>query len=148
MVNTAGEKVKKIINEEFDARLDMAVITYILDNGFENLKQATEEDILQVEGNALMTDKFCQSLVRAAVRICKECHQIDEFLPYIVNHLFVPKAKMKEFTIFKEETQPYDWEEYLKTYDLEDLNDEEEIDAITFNANVVNTVHYRNERGE
>ena len=143
MKNKAGEKVKKIIEEEFDLRVGMTVITYILDRGFENLKEVTEEDILKVEGNGFMTERFCQSLVRASVRICKECHQIDEFLPFIVNHLYVPNAKMKEITIFKEECQPWDWEDFLRTYDLEDLNDEEEINSITLNANVVNTVHYK-----
>lgn len=137
MKNKAGEKVKQIINKEFDARMSMAVVTYILDKGFENLKEITEEEILKVKGNAMMTDRFCQSLVRAAVRICKECHYIDEFLPFIVNHLYVPNAKTKEITIYKEERQSWEWEEYLRKFDLDDEDDELEIDSITLNANVI-----------
>ena len=99
MKNTAGKKVEQIIREEFDSRMAMAVVTYILDEGFEKLQKATEEDILDVKGDAFMTDRFCQALVRAAVRICKECHQINEFLPFIVNHLYVPNAKMHKIEI-------------------------------------------------
>ena len=67
----AGEKVKRIIEKEFDSRVGMAVITYILDRGFERVKTLTEEDILQIQGNGFMTAEFCQAIVRCAVRICK-----------------------------------------------------------------------------
>ena len=121
----------------------MAVIGYILDNGFEDLAQITEEEILEVKGNAMMTDRFCQALVRTAVMICKECNTYDEFLPFIVNHLYVPKAKMKEVTLYKEECEKWQWKEYLRMYDIEDENEEEEIYSITLNANVVNTISYK-----
>ena len=121
----------------------MAVIGYILDNGFEDLAQITEEEILEVKGNAMMTDRFCQALVRTAVMICKECNTYDEFLPFIVNHLYVPKAKMKEVTLYKEECEKWQWNEYLRMYDIEDENEEEEIYSITLNANVVNTISYK-----
>lgn len=141
MRNIHGEKVKDIIRKEFDSRMEMAVIGYILDNGFEDLAQITEEEILEVKGNAMMTDKFCQALVRTAVMICKECNKYDEFLPFIVNHLYVPNAKMQEITIYKEECKEWVWEELLRTYDLED--DEENIYSITLNANVMNTTSYK-----
>ena len=38
MKNDAGLKVKRIIEDEFDGRLSMAVVTYILDKGFETLR--------------------------------------------------------------------------------------------------------------
>lgn len=142
MKNNAGEKVRKIITEEFDGRVEMAVVTYILDHGFDTLKEVTEEDILEIKGNPLMTDRFCQALVRAAVRICKECHQIDDFLPFIVNYLYVPKTKMKEIEIYKEETRRDDWENLLDKFDLEYEEDVDDIDYIVLNANVIETGKY------
>jgi hypothetical protein len=140
MRNTAGEKVRQIIREDFDLRISMAVVTYIMDKGFDALKQVTEEDIMEIKGNPLMTDEFCQALVRTAVRICKECHQIDEFLPYIVNHLYVPKANMNKVTIFQDEMTSYRWEEFLDELDVEYDDDADEISSVTIMANVVDTV--------
>lgn len=140
MKNNAGEKVERIIVEEFDGRVAMAVVTYILDKGFENLKEVTEEEILEVKGNALMTDRFCQSLVRAAVRICKECHEIDDFLPFIVNYLYVPKAKKKEISFYLDDFGKHEWEDLIDTFDDIDYKDSPtEIEMITLNANVIAT---------
>lgn len=137
MKNNAGEKIRRIIAEEFDGRVEMAVVTYILDNGFENLKELTEEKILEIKGNALMTDRFCQALVRAAVRICNECNMIDEFLPFIVNYLYVPNAKMKEITFYKDEMTKYKWEEFIDALDVEYEENADEIGMVVLNANVI-----------
>lgn len=51
----------------------MAFAYYMLDKGIENLKSITEDDIKTVRGNGLMTEEFCQSIVRTAVRIANEC---------------------------------------------------------------------------
>ena len=140
MKNTAGEKVNKIINEEFDGRVAMAVITYILDKGFDFLKQLTEEDIFEVKGNGLMTDRFCQTLVRTAAKICKECDEIDDFLPFIVNHLYVPNAKMKEATLYQDEMTEYKWKEFIDCLDIEYEESADEIKMVTLNINVIETV--------
>ena len=145
MRNSAGEKAKRIIEQEFDGRMAMAVVTYILDKGFENLKEVTEEEILKVKGNALMTDRFCQALVRAAVRICKECHEIDDFLPFIVNYLYVPNAKMKEIDLYYDDYGKHDWEYLLDKLDVDYEESPSEIDMITINANVIAT-YEREER--
>ena len=139
MRNTAGEKVEQIISKEFDNRMEMAIVTYILDKGMENLKKVTEEDIMEIKGNALMTDRFCQALVRTAVKICKECDSIDEFLPFIVNHLYVPKARMREVTIFQDEMTKYRWEEFLDELGVEYEESADEIQSVTINANVIET---------
>ena len=144
MRNNAGEKVKQIINEEFDGRIAIAVVQYILDRGFDNLKEVTEEDILEVKGNGYMTDRFSQALVRAAVRICKECNEIDDFLPFIVNHLYVPKAKMNEIDLHYDDYGKHDWEYLLDKLDVEYEESASEIAMITINANVIATY----ERGE
>lgn len=142
MKNNAGEKVRNIIRKEFDSRMEMAVVTYILDNGWEDLKEVTEEDILKVEGNGLMTKEFCQALVRASVRICKECDTFDDFLPFIVNYLYVDKAKMKEVELSKHGMKDYEWEELIEKFELEDEENIEDIDLIVLNANVIETVKY------
>ena len=139
MKNIAGEKVCKIINEEFDGRVAMTVVSYILENGFDTLRRLTEEDILEVKGNALMKDRFCQALVRTAVRICNECDEIDEFLPFIVNHLYVPNAKMKEVTLYQDEMTRYRWEEFVDGLDIEYEESADEIEMVVVNANVIET---------
>ena len=139
MKNTAGENVKRIIEKEFDSRVSMMVVSYIMDKGFENLKEITEEEILEVKGNAMMTDRFVQSLVRSAVRIAKECNSIDEFLPYIINHLYVPNAEMKEIEIYKEETDEDLWERLMEKLDLDWEEDADNIETIVLNANVMET---------
>lgn len=139
MKNTAGEKVKQIINEEFDGRVAMAVVTYILDKGFENLKEVTDEEILEVKGNALMSDRFVQSLVRAAVRICREVNMIDEFLPYVVNHLYVPNANMKEIEFYKDEMTEFRWERFIDDLDIGYEESPDEIEMVVVNANVISS---------
>lgn len=139
MKNIAGENVKRIIEKEFDCRASMMVVSYILDKGFENLKEITEEEILEFEGNALMTDRFVQSLVRAAVRIAKECNSIDEFLPYIVNHLYVPNAKMKEIELYKSEVPRREWNYLMDKLELDYEEDADNIETIVLNANVIET---------
>jgi hypothetical protein len=142
MKNNAGEKVRNIIRKEFDSRMEMAVVTYILDNGWEDLKEVTEEDILKVEGNGLMTKEFCQALVRASVRICKECDTFDDFLPFIVNYLYVDKAKMKEIELSKHGMKDYEWDHLLEEFDLYDEEDVDDIDMLVLNANVIETVKF------
>ena len=75
-------KIGKIINEEFDARVELSVFYQILETGIEKLRNVTDEQIEQIKGNALMTDDFCRALFRCAVRICKECEK-QEIIEYI-----------------------------------------------------------------
>lgn len=44
-------------------------VAYILDKGYEFLREITEEDISEVEGNGLMTQDFIQNLIRYAKNI-------------------------------------------------------------------------------
>lgn len=142
MKNNAGEKVRNIIRKEFDSRMEMAVVTHIIGEGWDNLEKLTEEDITKVEGNGLMTKEFCQCLVRAAVRICKECDTFDDFLPFIVNYLYVDKAKMKEVEIYKDEVRRDEWENLIEKFDIMDEEDVDDIDMIVLNANVIETIKY------
>ena len=53
-------KIGKIIEEEFDSRMGNAVISYIMDEGIENVKEITDDQIEELEGNGLMTQDFVQ----------------------------------------------------------------------------------------
>lgn len=141
MKNNAGEKVRNIIRKEFDSRMEMAVVTHILGVGWDKLEKVTEKEILEVEGNGLMTQDFCQALIRTAVRICKECNIFDDFLPFIVNYLYVDKAKMKKVEIYKDEVLRDRWENLIE-FDIMDEEDIDDIDMIVLNANVIETVKF------
>lgn len=138
MKKYAGYKLKEIIDKEFDMRISMAVVRYIMDRGWDNVKTITEEQISQVEGNGLMTADFVQALVRCAVRVCKECDPIDDFLPFVINYLVVPGANTREINIMKEDVSKYFWEKLLAEFDLDCFYEEpEKIEEITINANVL-----------
>lgn len=137
MNTLAGDNVREIIRKYFDERMAMAVVNYILDKGWENVSQITEEEIKEVPGNALMTDVFVQALVRTAVKICTKTNQFDDFLPYIINHLHVPKAATKSVEIYKSEVSDDDWERLLDKFNLDYEEDYEKIEMIELNANLV-----------
>lgn len=81
-------KVKQIIEEEFDGRLGVMVMTYLLGQlGMDAAARISDEDIEALDGNALMTRDFIQALVRTARRIAKECDFTNDVIPYIVKEL-------------------------------------------------------------
>ena len=80
-------KIGKIMEEEFDSRMGNAVISYIMDEGIGNVKEITDDQIEELEGNGLMTQDFVQSLVRCARRICIEC-ELAELIEFIRLHLW------------------------------------------------------------
>ena len=143
MKNTAGQKIKDIIRKEFDSRMEMPVVTYIINTGWERVKQHTEEEILKVKGNAIMSDEFVQDLVRCAVKICNECDMFSDFLPFIVNYLFIYNAKMFEINLEKDDVSNYQWEQILRKSGLDMDEDEDDIDMIVLNANVIETVKFK-----
>ena len=53
------------------------IISYILEKGQTMISAITDDQIDSIEGNALMTDDFVKSLVRAARAVVKECDQSD-----------------------------------------------------------------------
>lgn len=78
-------KVKNIINEEFDCRLSMMVMTYLLDQiGMSNAKDISDEEIDALQENGLMTEDFVKSLVRCARRIARECSFVNDIIPFMV----------------------------------------------------------------
>lgn len=131
--NKTGEKVKHIINEEFDERMSMTVITYLMEKGTDNLREITEEEILKLKGNSIMTDDFVQALVRCAVRISKECNEIHDILPFVVNELYVPDAGMEIIDLYKDEVDEDVWDSLKDTFGA----DVEDVEMIVLNANLM-----------
>ena len=143
MKNEAGQKVRQILRKEYMLGSDMFVVTYIFDKGWTKLQNATEEQIKELieelDGYSFFTKEFKQSMVNAAIRICKECSLVYEFLPYIVNHLDVPNAKMKEIEIHQDELTKWRWGELIDSLDVEYEENADEIKSIIINANVIET---------
>lgn len=116
MKNYTETKIGRIIEEEFNSRMENAVFGYIFDVGVNKLKKITEEDILKVEGNALMTADFTQALVRCAVRIVKEC-SYAEIIKYIRIYLFC-EPKVNELYLYKDYFNRTGFDELLCTLNL------------------------------
>lgn len=78
-------KVKQIIDNEFDSRLGLAVLSYTLGQlGQDQAATLTDEDIEKTEGNGIMTESFVQSLMRCAKRVASECSFTNDIVPYII----------------------------------------------------------------
>lgn len=116
-------KIGKIIEKEFDSRLGNAVISYIMDKGMENVKQITDKQIENLEGNGLMTQDFVQSLVRCARRICNEC-EIIELIEFIRLHLWCTPT-VHDVYLYKEDFTDESFAELLENLNL----DESEVGA-------------------
>lgn len=79
-------KVKQIIREEFNERVALMVLAYTLGQlGMTRAASLTDEEIKSLEGNAMMTQEFVQSLARTARRIGKECDFSKDVVPFIVS---------------------------------------------------------------
>lgn len=111
-------KIGKIIEEEFDTRIGNAVISYIMDNGIENVKEITDEQISKLEGDGFMTQNFVQSLVRCARRICNECEWI-ELIEFIRLHLWCDPI-VHDVYLYKEDFTEGSFIELLDNLDLDE----------------------------
>ena len=79
-------KVHQIISKDFDTRMGLAVCHYLCEQvGIDKAKEITDEQIEGLEGNALMTKAFCQSMVRCARRIARECSFVNDIVPYLID---------------------------------------------------------------
>lgn len=70
-------KAREICNREAKGIPYVMIISYIIDKGQSVIAEITDEDINNLEGNAMMTADFCKDLVRAARSVVKECDQND-----------------------------------------------------------------------
>lgn len=111
-------KIGKIIEQEFDTRVENAIFSYIMDKGIERIKQITDEDITGIKGNGLFSAEFNQSLVRCARRICTECEWI-EIVQYIRLFLFCTPT-VHEISLYREDFSMDSFTELLCDLDLDD----------------------------
>ena len=118
-------KIGRIIEKEFDSRMENAVISYIMDKGMENVKKITDEQIKQIEGNELMTAEFLQSLVRCARRICIECEWI-ELIEFIRLYLWCTPT-VHDVYLYKEDFTDESFAELLDNLDIDESEVGEEI---------------------
>lgn len=118
-------KIGKIIEEEFDSRMGNAVISYIMDEGIENVKEITDDQIEELEGNGLMTQDFVQSLVRCARRICNECELI-ELIEFIRLHLWCTPT-VHDVYLYREYLTDDSFAELLDNLELDESEVGEEI---------------------
>lgn len=118
-------KIGKIIEEEFDSRMGNAVISYIMDEGIENVKEITDDQIEELEGNELMTQDFVQSLVRCARRICNECELI-ELIEFIRLHLWCTPT-VHDVYLYREDLTDDSFAELLDNLELDESEVGEEI---------------------
>lgn len=78
------DKVRKIIHDNFDDRVALMVMAYLLGQlGMDQAKTLTDDEINSVKGNAMMTDDFVHALMRTAREIAKTCDFVD-VVKYIV----------------------------------------------------------------
>lgn len=118
-------KIGKIIEEEFDSRMGNAVISYIMDEGIENVKEITDDQIEELEGNGLMTQDFVQSLVRCARRIYNECELI-ELIEFIRLHLWCTPT-VHDVYLYREDLTDDSFAELLDNLELDESEVGEEI---------------------
>lgn len=65
-------KIGKIIEQEFDTRVESAVFIYIMDKGIERIKRITDEDIAGIEGDGL-DDEEVENEIQLYAVVNKEC---------------------------------------------------------------------------
>lgn len=118
-------KVGKIIEEEFDSRMDIGVFAYILSKGIDNIGRITEEEIETVDGNSSVTKNFSKSLLRCAKRICLECDYI-EIVEYIRLYLMCQPV-VREVYLYRDEMPEESFDELLKNLRLKDKDVGDEI---------------------
>ncbi|MBS5080419.1 MAG: hypothetical protein KH031_09690 [Clostridiales bacterium] len=112
-------KIGKIIAQEFDSRMEAAIFSYILEHGFNQLKEVADIQIEDIKSSSkLMTDDFCRAMVKAAVRICKEC-TVWEYMTDIRCYLNI-EPKIDQITLYKDDYSERTWSNLLQTFNVEE----------------------------
>jgi len=101
MIRT-GEKVETIM-KRFAPQMAGAVLSYLFDKGISNVRQVTDKEIGNLEGNGLMTQDFVQSLVKTARAIAIQCDLYEDILPFIVCQLPNMCCQTEEVTVWKQD---------------------------------------------
>lgn len=128
-------KIGEIIDKNFDARMTNAVIGYIVDKGWDYVKDITDEQISKIEDQALMTKEFSQALVKTAREICQTCSMWEDLMPYIRCHIGINGYQTQEIRIEKEDYTEDQWDNI--TYQLDVDEDIDRIDGFMIVTNVI-----------
>ena len=113
-------KIGEIINKNFDARMTNAVIAYIVDKGWDNVKDITDEQILKLEDQGIMTAEFTQALVRTAREICQTCSMWEDLMPFIRCHIGINGYQTQEIRLEKEDYSESEWDNLTYQLDIDD----------------------------
>ena len=113
-------KIGEIINKNFDARMTNAVIAYIVDKGWNNVKDITDEQIANIESQGLMTKEFVQALVKTAREICQTCNMWEDLMPYIRCHIGINGYQTQEIRLEKEDFSESEWDSLIYQLDIDD----------------------------
>lgn len=70
-------KAKQICDKEGKGIPYVMILSYILDKGESTIREITDNQIEELEGNGMMTKNFVQGLVRTAREVCRQCDQSD-----------------------------------------------------------------------
>ena len=128
-------KIGEIVNKNFDARMTNAVIGYIVDKGWDNVKDITDEQISNLESQGLMTKEFAQALVKTAREICQTCSMWEDLMPYIRCHIGIHGYQTQEIRLEKEDYSEDQWDNL--TYQLDVDEDIDRIDGFMIVTDVI-----------
>jgi len=118
-------KISNLIAKEFDTRLEAMLASYIMDRGYDNIRNIEDSDIAELEGNGLMTKEFVQDLVKTARHICTDFSVMDIMTWIRTECWFTPFPKM--VLVRKEDVSEDFW--YDVCHEL-NLDDEEKAVAV------------------
>lgn len=100
-----NQQITHTINHMTDGRLTYAVFSYILENGYNNVQNITDEEISTIKGSGIFTsDRLLQSIVEAAREICEQ-FTVKDILSYIISELFIFGVSGKELYLYRDDFQ-------------------------------------------
>ena len=70
------------VYEKTQTAIFVCGITYLIEKGMENVVQITDEQIAEVKGNGLMTDGFCQAIIKVAKKIAESVESSVEIIQF------------------------------------------------------------------
>lgn len=115
-------KIDKIINEGCDSRMTIAILNYIIDVGYENIKELTDEDIANMKNEPLMTKEFQTAFVTTARELCRQFKSID-LITYIANIDMVGAEKHTTY-LYKDQFSDDGWEDVIYSLNIDDEDPE------------------------
>lgn len=112
-----NNNVKRIIDEDFDSRIAGIIPSYIIQIGWDEVSEITDEQIEKVKGNAMFSDYVMQQMVRTSRIVTKEC-SIQDLLIYVQTEMN-PSNRAIQIDLYKEDMSEYAWEQICDQLDIE-----------------------------